>query len=168
MLLLSIVSKSFQSSNAKLTIWDMLSPFHQTATIVSLNHYAPFSPMGKCYHRVIKPFPSARPKPSNRTQFSMLCVFDFQPWDVPMVHVSLHCMSGLHWLLRDVCMLACALLLTLDRLVYACLSALCCWRWIVWCMLVSCIDSDVHSCFELRSAFSQSSWIRRYIKITYY
>ena len=22
-------------------------------------------------------------------------------------------------------------------------------RWIVWCMHVSCIDSDVHSCFEL-------------------
>ena len=31
----------------------------------------------------------------------------------------------------------------------ACLPALCCWRWIVWCMHVSCIDSDVHSCFEL-------------------
>ena len=27
-----------------------------------------------------------------------------------------------------------------------CLPALCCWRWIVWCMHVSCIDSDVHSC----------------------
>ena len=33
--------------------------------------------------------------------------------------------------------------------------ALCCWRWIVWCMHVSCIDSDVHSCFELWSALSQ-------------
>ena len=32
--------------------------------------------------------------------------------------------------------------------------------WIVWCMHVSCIDSDVHSCFKLWSAMSQSSWIR--------
>ena len=44
----------------------------------------------------------------------------------------------------------------------ACLPALCCWRWIVWCMHVSCFDSDVHSCFELWSALSQSSWIRLY------
>ena len=27
-------------------------------------------------------------------------------------------------------------------------------------MHVSCIDSDVHSCFELWSALRQSSWIR--------
>ena len=38
----------------------------------------------------------------------------------------------------------------------------------VWCMHVSCIDSDVHSCFELWSALSQSSWIRRYISVTHY
>ena len=50
----------------------------------------------------------------------------------------------------------------------ACLPELCCWRWIVWCMHVSCTDSDVHSCFELWSALSQSSWIRRYIRVTYY
>ena len=50
----------------------------------------------------------------------------------------------------------------------ACLPALCCWRGIVWCMRVSCIDFDVHSGFELWSALSQSSWIRRYIRITYY
>ena len=50
----------------------------------------------------------------------------------------------------------------------ACLPALCCWRWIVWCMHVSCIDSDVDSCFRLGSALSQSSWIRRYISVTYY
>ena len=50
----------------------------------------------------------------------------------------------------------------------ACLSVLRCWRWIVWCMHVSCTDSDVHSCFELWSVLSQSSWIRRYIRITYY
>ena len=50
----------------------------------------------------------------------------------------------------------------------ACWPALCCWRWIVWCMHVSCVDSDVHSCFELWSALSQASWIRRYIRITYY
>ena len=25
----------------------------------------------------------------------------------------------------------------------ACLPAFCCWRWIVWCVRVSCIDSDV-------------------------
>ena len=31
----------------------------------------------------------------------------------------------------------------------ACLPAPCCWRWIVWCMHVSCTDSDIHSCFEL-------------------
>ena len=47
----------------------------------------------------------------------------------------------------------------------ACLPALCCWRWIVWCMHVSCFDCDVHSCFELWCALSQSSWIRRYIII---
>ena len=35
-----------------------------------------------------------------------------------MVLVLLHCMSGLHLLFRDVCMFACALLLTLDRLVF--------------------------------------------------
>ena len=46
-------------------------------------------------------------------------------------------------------MFACTLLLTLDRLVHAC----------------SCIDSNVHSCFQLWSALSQSSWIRRYIII---
>ena len=53
----------------------------------------------------------------------------------------------------------------------ACLPALCYWLWIAWCMHVSCIDSDVHSCFELWSALrklSQSNWIRRYIRITYY
>ena len=50
----------------------------------------------------------------------------------------------------------------------ACLPALCCWRWVVWCMHVWCVDSDVHSCFELWSALSQSSWIRRYIRVTYY
>ena len=50
----------------------------------------------------------------------------------------------------------------------ACLPELCCWRWIVWCMHVSCIDTDVHSCFELWSALGQSSWIRRCIRITYY
>ena len=61
-------------------------------------------------------------------------------------------MSGLHWLFRDVCMFACALLLALDHLVY---------------MHVSCIDSDVHSCFELWSALSQSSWIRCYIYESY-
>ena len=43
-----------------------------------------------------------------------------------------------------------------------CLPVLCCW--IVWCMHVSCTDSDVHSCFELWSVLSRSSWIRRYIK----
>ena len=64
-------------------------------------------------------------------------------------------------------MFACDLL---DRLVYAyfvcaCLPVIC---WIVWCMHVSCIDSDVHSCFELRSALSQCSWIRHYIIITHY
>ena len=48
----------------------------------------------------------------------------------------------------------------------ACLPALCCWRWVVWCVRVTCVDSDVHSCFELWSALSQSSWIRRYISIT--
>ena len=31
-------------------------------------------------------------------------------------------------------------------------------HWIVWCMHVSCIDSDVQSYLELRSALSQSSW----------
>ena len=41
---------------------------------------------------------------------------------------------------------------------FACLPALCCWRWIVWCMHVSCFDCDVHSCFGLWSALSQSSW----------
>ena len=50
----------------------------------------------------------------------------------------------------------------------SCLPALCCWCWIVWCMHVSCIDSDVHSCFELWSALSHSSWIRRYIRAMYY
>ena len=52
-------------------------------------------------------------------------------------------------------MFAGALLLALDRLVY---------------MHVSCIDSDVHSGFELCSALSQSSWIRCYIiiRVMYY
>ena len=49
-----------------------------------------------------------------------------------------------------------------------CLPALCCWRWIVWCMPISCFDCDVHSRFELWSALSQSSWIRRYTNVTYY
>ena len=49
-------------------------------------------------------------------------------------------------------MFACTLLLVLDHLVYAC----------------SCIDSDVNSCFELRSGLSQSSWIRHYINVMYY
>ena len=49
----------------------------------------------------------------------------------------------------------------------ACLPALCCWRWIVWCMHISCFNCDVHSCFELWSALSQSIWIRRYISVTY-
>ena len=35
-------------------------------------------------------------------------------------------------------------------------------------MYVSCVDSVVHSCFQLRSALSESSWIRRYIRATYY
>ena len=49
----------------------------------------------------------------------------------------------------------------------ACLPELCCWRRIVRCIHVSYIDSDVPSCFEWWSAFSQSSWIRRYINVTY-
>ena len=36
------------------------------------------------------------------------------------------------------------------------------------CMHVSCIDSHVHSCFELWSALSQSSWMKRNINIMYY
>ena len=36
----------------------------------------------------------------------------------------------------------------------ACLPVICCWHWIVWCMHVSCIDSDVHSRFELWSAWA--------------
>ena len=31
--------------------------------------------------------PTCFPKPSNRTQFLMLFVFDFQSWDVSMVHI---------------------------------------------------------------------------------
>ena len=49
----------------------------------------------------------------------------------------------------------------------ACFPAFCCWRWIVWCLHVSSFDSDVHSCFELWSAWSQSSWTRRCISVTY-
>ena len=60
-------------------------------------------------------------------------VFDLQSWDVSMVHVSLYCMSGLHRLFWDVCMFACALLLALDRLVYACFM----------------YQFYVHSCFDL-------------------
>ena len=70
--------------------------------------------------------PTCSPKPSNRTQFSLLFVFDLQLWDVWMVHVLLHCISGLHWLFQDVCMFACAWLLELNRLVYACLMY---WFW---------------------------------------
>ena len=66
-----------------------------------------------------------------------------------MVHVLLHCMSGLHRLFRDVCMFACTLLLALDRLVCACFM-----YWF-WC--------NVHSWFELWSTLSQSSWIRCYV-----
>ena len=50
----------------------------------------------------------------------------------------------------------------------ACLPALCCWRWIVWCVHISCFDRDVHSCFELWTTLTQSSRIRRYINVTYY
>ena len=50
----------------------------------------------------------------------------------------------------------------------ACSSAFCRWQRIVWWMHVSCTDSDVHSCFKLSSALSQSSWIRRYISVMYY
>ena len=32
----------------------------------------------------------------------------------------------------------------------ACLPALCCWHWIVWCMHVLYIDSDVHSCLHAK------------------
>ena len=68
----------------------------------------------------------------------MFFVFDLQSWDVSMFHVLLHCMSGLHWLFRDVCMLACALLLALDRLVYACFMY---WFWcpfLFW--IVKCFE----------------------------
>ena len=75
-----------------------------------------------------------------------------------MVHVLLHCMS---------CWTACFDCINCSGMC-ACLPALCCCRWIVWCMHVSCIDSEVHSCFELWSALSQCSWIRRYISVTYY
>ena len=80
----------------------------------------------------------------------MLFVFDLQSWDVSMVHV--YCLACLGC--TD-CSGMCA-----------CLPALRCWRWIVWCMHVSCTDSDVQSCFELWSALSQSGWIRRYISVT--
>ena len=50
----------------------------------------------------------------------------------------------------------------------ACLPALGCWRWIVWCMYVSCTDSNVRSCLELWSALRQSSWIRRCISVKKY
>ena len=43
-----------------------------------------------------------------------------------------------------------------------------CWHWIVWCKHVSCVNSDVRSCFEWWSALSQSSWIRCYIRVTCY
>ena len=82
--------------------------------------------------------PTCFPKPSNITQFLMLFVFDFQSWDVSMVHVLLHCMSGLHWWFQDACMFACALLLTLDRLVYACFMY---WFWcpfLFW--IVKCFE----------------------------
>ena len=82
----------------------------------------------------------------------MLFVFDLQSWDVSMVHVLPHCMSGLHWLFRDVCMFVCALLLTLDRLV-------CAWfMYWFWCPYL----------FWIVKCFEPSSWIRRYIKVTYY
>ena len=48
----------------------------------------------------------------------------------------------------------------------ACLPALCCWCWIVWWMHVSCFDCNLHSCFELWSTLSQSSWIRCYVSVT--
>ena len=51
---------------------------------------------------------------------------------------------------------------------YARLPALCCWRWIIWCMHVWCFHYDVHSCFELWSALSQSHWIRCYVSVTHY
>ena len=46
---------------------------------------------------------------------------DINPFTAVMSLVkTTNCMSGLHWLFQDVCMFACALLLALDRLVYAC------------------------------------------------
>ena len=82
----------------------------------------------------------------------MLFVFDLQSWDASMVHVLLHCMSGMHWFFWDMCMFVCALLMALDCLVYACFMF-----WF-WCSFF----------VELWSALSQSSWIRRYISVTYY
>jgi len=35
-------------------------------------------------------------------------------------------------------------------------------------MHVWCFHCGVHSCFELRSALSQSRWIRRYVSVTHY
>ena len=57
-----------------------------------------------------------------RTKKTQLCNHERCPWS----SVLPHCMSGLHWLFRDVCMFACILLLTLDRLVYACFMY---WFW---------------------------------------
>ena len=98
--------------------------------------------------------PTCSPKPSNRTSvlmymiIMMLFAFDLRSRVVSMVHVLLQCIN---------CSGMCA-----------CLPALCCWRWTVWCMHASCFDCDVHCCFELLHALSQSSWIRCYINVTYY
>ena len=107
-------------------------------------------------HPHLKPLPTVWSKKTIHIFFMymiiMLFVFDLQSWDASTVHLLLHCMSGLHWLFWDMCTFACALLLALDCLVYACFMF---WFWGSFFV-------------ELWSALSQSSWIRRYISITYY
>ena len=103
--------------------------------------------------------PTGSPKPCKRTQFifysyiynyyDALCI-----WFAIMRFVQGPCIAALHvWV---------------AQVVPICFPALCCWCWIIWCMHVLCIDSDVHSCFELWSALSHSSWIRCYVSVTYY
>ena len=79
--------------------------------------------------------PNLPVEPSLCCSLYLICNHEMFPW---YMYCCIACMSGLHWLFRDVCMFACALLLTLDRLVYACFMY---WFWcpfLFW--IVKCFE----------------------------
>ena len=92
-------------------------------------------------------------KTPQRDFFWMICQW-YHSLYIVLSKVSLHCMSGLHWLFRDVCMFACAFAVGVGS------SGVCMFHVLIL-MSILVLYSDW-------SALSQSSWIRRYIRVTYY